>query len=106
MRDSVDKSIVFYSRVSHCPAERLGHKLIVLIFIVRINSVSFINYVIDIVDIDFADDCCGDSHNHPDDGENNDEDFCDGRDDAEHSFHIAPPMQCEVSRDVFSFLLH
>lgn len=88
---SVEELTVFDTRISHCPAECLSCEGQILIFVVRINGVSLAHHVVDVVDVDIADDRHDDSRDQTNDGHDDSGNLHDDADDVEQSFHIAPP---------------
>lgn len=87
----VDESTVFDTMIGEGSPICLGHERRILILIIGIKIFTVVYNVIYVVDCGFCQNDHSDCHDHANDGHDDGCDLHDDADDAEQSFHIAPP---------------
>ena len=88
VRDSVNEFATIEFRVSQCPADRLRGDLFILSLVIGIKRVPiFVNYVVDVVDIDFSNHEHVNAHDCANDGKDNGGSHHDTGQDFESDFH-------------------
>lgn len=83
----IDKLATFDSRISHCPAECLGHELNILSLIVRVEVVTFLDHVVYVIDRGLGQNDHCDGHNCADDCHNDSGNLDDGGENFHSGFH-------------------